>query len=154
MKTFRNYFLEAQGETPSPVFNNQFDVKSLAVASKKNPRLVYIDSSMPRYDERLKCTNGKTADLWKYLGIHELTERNVMAQGTSYLVAHTNYATPAERDAVEADCGKAGWKKYTEILDGFIDHVEHKPIKSPPPDPHVDPNAAVGHHRSSHKKGT
>jgi hypothetical protein len=132
-------------------FNNSYDVRSLSVASKLHPRLVYIDCSMPRYDDRLKRLDGETADLWKYLAVHELEEKRVMAEGVPYLTAHTNYATPRERDAVEADCGKAGWKKYTEIMDGILDHVEHKKIENPPPDPHVPPDFAVGHHRSSHK---
>jgi hypothetical protein len=106
---------------------------------------------MPRYDNKLRTKDGKLADIWKFLGVHEQTERRAMANGIPYLKAHTDYATPAERAAVMADCGAEGWSKYTEIMDGLLNHIEHKKIFSSPPDPHVDPVKAVGHHHSVNK---
>ena len=50
--------------------------------------------------------DGKPADLWHFLGIHEETERAKMAGGLTYDKAHTDSATPKEKAAVEAECGQ------------------------------------------------
>jgi hypothetical protein len=123
--------------------DTRFDVKSLSVASKDTPDLVFVDNSVPRYDDKLKTLDGKPADLFKYLAIHEINERTAMAKGVPYLKAHEEYATPAERAAVIKDCGPEGWIKYSEIMDGYLKKAEHKKILKPPPNPHVSPALAV-----------
>lgn len=143
--------LAARGEPagqPGTV-DSTHDVKSGAVSSKDKPGVTYVDPRIPEFSPILKDKDGNPANLHKYLAIHEQTERTAMANGESYLDAHSNKATPAERTAVEAD--GVDWKKYTEEMDGYLDKIEHEKVTNPPPDPHVDPAAAVGHHQSENK---
>jgi hypothetical protein len=110
-----------------------YDVRSGAVASKNNPEVVYVD---PRIPEKFR----------KYLAVHEEVERHEMlVNGRSYLDAHTNFATPAEKAAVEED--GLDWNKYTHEIDGYLDTIEHESAPNPPPDPHVNIADAIGHHR-------
>jgi len=125
------------------------DVRSGAVASKDTPGVTYIDPRIPEFSPILKDKDGNPANLHKYLTIHEQDERAAMVAGMPYDAAHTNRATPAERAAVEAD--GVSWKAYTEEIDGYLAKIEHETVKNPPPDPHVDPNAAVDHHKSVSK---
>lgn len=122
------------------------DIPSGANSSKDT---VYIDKSIPQYSPRLKDKNGRPANLWKYLTIHETTEARAMARGLPYLKAHETVATPAERKAVEAD--GVNWNAYTREMDGYLSHTERKTAK-PPPGLHISPQQADGHHRSPNKK--
>lgn len=118
------------------------EVVSGAVASKDTPGVTYIDPRIPEFSPILKDKDGNPADLHKYLTIHEQTERQAMAEGVPYDEAHTNRATVAERAAVEAD--GVDWKKYSEEIDGYLAKIEHEKATNPPPDPHINPEAAIG----------
>jgi hypothetical protein len=126
-----------------------YDVRSGAVASKDNPGLTYIDPRIPELSPILKDKDGNPANLHKYLTIHEQVERTAMAMGAPYDAAHTDRATPAERAAVEAD--GVSWKAYTEEIDGYLAKIEHEDAWNPPPDPHVDIDQAIDHHKSTNK---
>jgi hypothetical protein len=126
-----------------------YDVRSGAVASKENPGLTYIDPRIPELSPILKDKDGNPANLHKYLTIHEQVERTAMAMGAPYDAAHTDRATPAERAAVEAD--GVSWKAYTEEIDGYLAKIEHEDAWNPPPDPHVDIDQAIDHHKSTNK---
>lgn len=103
---------------------------------------VYIDRRIPQYSPKLKDKNGKPANLWKYLSIHETKEAKAMAGGMSYSSAHTNIATPAERKAVLDD--GVSWKLYEAEINGYLAKIEHEKAKNPPPaDQHVMPHRAL-----------
>ncbi len=125
------------------------DVRSGAVASKNTPGVTYIDPRIPEFSPILRDREGNPANLHKYLAIHEQDERAAMAAGMPYDEAHTTRATPAERAAVEAD--GVDWTAYTHEIDGYLSAIEHEKVTNPPPDPHVDPDAAVDHHKSVNK---
>jgi hypothetical protein len=116
----------------APVIDNEHDVVSGAVANK-DENVVYIDKRIPPTEDGI--------NLHKYLAIHEQAEKDAMARGMSYDDAHTNVATPAERAAVEAD--GVSWAKYSEIIDGHLKDIEKEKIEKAPPNPHVNPEAAV-----------
>lgn len=114
-----------------------YNVRSGAVASKKLPGVVYIDPRLPKH-------------FWPFLVIHELEERQQMVGlGRKYDDAHA-IATRAERAAVERAGQK--WGTYTHAMDGYLAKIENSPVKKPPPDPHIDPDEAVGHHRMRNKR--
>jgi hypothetical protein len=71
------------------------------------------------------------------LSIHEIEEHKAMKDGTPYLKAHHNIATPAERAAVEAD--GVDWKKYEAVMDGYLKHTEHENYTDTPPNLYKDP---------------
>jgi hypothetical protein len=125
----------------SGVIDASHTVRSGAVASARTAGLTYVDYRMPQ-------------KFWPFLAEHEQVERGKMAEGVPYLRAHTQFATPAERAMVE-DLGSAwsySWERYTREMDGELEHIEHEPgERPPPPDPHVDIDSAVGHHRGHGK---
>ena len=128
--------------------DHSHDVVSGADSTKNT---VFIDRRIPQYSRRLKTKTGQPANLWKYLTIHETTEDRAMNAGMSYDRAHTNVATPAERKAVEAD--GVSWKEYSDEIDGYLDRIEReKPTNPPPKGEHVNPQAAIGHHRGKHAR--
>ena len=118
------------------MIDNSHDVPYGAGASNEG-NTVHIDRHIPRSDPNLKLPNGEPADLYKYLAIHELTEKRAMDVGTPYEQAHIGVATPAERAAVEAD--GLNWKEYERIMDGYLDHIEHENPKNPPPNLYLKP---------------
>lgn len=126
-------------ENIKPHIVTRYDVRSGAVASAKEPNVVYVDPRIP-------------AVFHRFLAIHELVERRAMIDfGYDYNTAHTKFATPAERAAVEA--AGLDWHKYTEEMDGYLSAIEHESVRETPPDPHIDPDEAVraGHHHSHNK---
>jgi hypothetical protein len=129
--------------------DNSHDVVSGANSSKDPNGPVYIDRRIPQFSPKLKDRNGQPANLWKYLAVHERVEADAMRDGMSYDHAHSRFATPAERAAVAAD--GVDWNAYTHEIDGYLDRIEHERAENPPPDTHVDPQAAIGHHRSENK---
>jgi hypothetical protein len=119
------------------IVDPNFTVRSGAVASERHPGLTYVDYRMPD-------------KFWPFLAVHEQTERKAMQAGMPYARAHTQIATPAERDAVQQE-GRAfgySWERYTRAIDGELEHIETEHgERPPPPDPHVNIADAVGHHR-------
>ena len=111
---------------------------------------VVVDRNIPEFSPTLKDKDGNPANLHKYLAVHETVEADAMKRGMSYDDAHTKVATPAERAAVEAD--GVDWNAYTKEMDGYLDHIEHEPNTNPPPGQmHIDPEDAIGHHKSENK---
>lgn len=87
---------------------------------KKHPE-VYYDA---RFPDSLKI-GGKTMQPYRYILIHECVEKALMDElGLSYEVAH-DFATSAEKSAVEAD--GFNWAIYTHALQPYIKEVIHKP---------------------------
>lgn len=95
---------------------------------------VYVDPSVP-------------PELRRPVAVHETVEQVLMAEGVPYEQAH-KVATQAEMEAVR----KAGIdpKKYDEKWGGILDHTEHQPATNLPPDLHVSPEDALGHHRDKY----
>lgn len=130
-------------------FDNRFDIVS---GADSRGDVVYIDRRIPQYSPKLRDKTGRPANLWKYLGIHEVYEDAAMQRGFSYERAHTKVATPTEKRAVEAD--GVDWKAYTHEIDGYLDRIEKEKVTRPPPAGlHVNPMTAIGrHHHRSHNK--
>jgi hypothetical protein len=120
----------------NPQINHNNDVPFGAGASNTG-HVTNIDRRIPQHDPRVLDRSGQPADLWKYLNIHEQVEKAKMDEGVPYKEAHENFATAAERAAVEAD--GVDWKKYTEVMDGFLKGVEHEHPANPPPDLYLKP---------------
>jgi hypothetical protein len=117
-----------------PVINTEHTVVSGAVASKDKNE-VYIDKSIPAW-------------FHPYLATHELTEKHLMAGGMDYSQAHV-LATVAEKQHVEAD--GHSWVSYTKRLDPLVSKDTAENNTSPPPNPHVNPEDAIGHHANKAK---
>ena len=100
---------------------------------------VYVDPSVPE-------------ELRGPVAVHETVEQTLMAQGVPYPASH-EAATAAERRAVEA--AGMDWRHYTAQWDGLLAHIEKTPVDRAtlPDDLHVDPEAAIGHHRAANKEG-
>jgi hypothetical protein len=112
---------------------------------------VVVDRNIPEFSPTLKDANGNPANLHEFLAEHETVEAALMKTGMPYDQAHIR-ATAAERAKVEA--AGVDWSAYTHEIDGYLDHVEHEPNTNPPTEPlHVDPQAAIGHHKSENKEG-
>jgi hypothetical protein len=110
---------------------------------------VVVDNHIPQFSPKLKDAQGNPANLHDFLAEHETVEAQLMKEGVPYEQAHIR-ATAAERAKVEA--AGVDWNAYTHEIDGYLDHVEHEPNSNPPTQPlHVDPEAAIGHHRSENK---
>ena len=134
---------DAGDEYPG-IVNNQYDVISGAVSNRAGGT-TYVDASIPEWSE---LPNGWACHNWKYLAIHEQTERRAMADGASYPTAHEHYATPAERASVENDGGD--WREYTQHMNGLLSHIEAKSKQRTlhaPPDPHIRPGVAIRRYR-------
>lgn len=139
------------GHHTAAKINNSYHIRS--GADSGDDGTVFVDRRIPKYSPKLKDKNGNPANLWKYLAIHETDEAGAQARGMSYDDAHTDVATPAERAAVEAD--GVNWKEYTAEIDGYLAKIERqKATRLPPEHLHVDPDAAIGHHKSSNKQRT
>src|SRR5208282_4010363 len=109
----------------------------------------FIDRRIPEFSPTLKDAQGNPANLHKYLAVHETDEAARMRAGEAYPQAHIG-ATAAERAAVVVN--GVDWAAYTHEIDGYLDHIEHeKPVNPPPGEMHVDPEAAIGHHRAENK---
>jgi hypothetical protein len=82
---------------------------------------VYFDARLP---DTLKM-GSKEMSIKRYLLIHECVEKSLMDElGLSYEVAH-DFATSAERSAVEAD--GYNWADYTRALQPFIHEAARQP---------------------------
>jgi hypothetical protein len=136
------------GEAPPRPIDTTHDVVSGANSAKDPNGPVYIDRRIPQFSPLLKDRNGNPVDLHRYLAIHEVKEAEAMRAGMSYDEAHP-VATAAERAAVEAD--GVDWNAYTKEIDGYLSSIEHETPTNSPPDTHVDPQQAIGHHRSENK---
>lgn len=112
---------------------------------------VVVDRSIPEFSPTLKTSVGESAPLHEFLAEHETTEAALMKDGMPYDQAHIR-ATAAERAKVEA--AGVDWTAYTHEIDGYLNHVEHEPNTNPPTEPlHIDPQTAIGHHKSENKEG-
>lgn len=117
--------------------DHSHDVASGSVSNKAGG-ITYVDRSIRQFSV---LPSGWLCNNWKYLSVHEQSERYAMARGLSYDDAHSKVAEPAEHRAVEEDGGD--WKEYTHHMDGLLAKIEHEKVKNPPPDPHIDPVKAV-----------
>lgn len=97
---------------------------------------VYVDPSVPE-------------ELRRPVAVHETVEQTLMARGYPYPQAH-EIATQAEKSVVERLGMK--WEEYTHRWDGILGHVEHEKVSEFPPDLHINPEAAIGHHRAANKQ--
>ena len=113
--------------------DRSYDVPALAGTSKDG-RTVYIDRHVPK---RIKV-GGRSVDPAKYLAIHETDEFRAMARGEKYKAAHKGVATPAERQAVEAD--GLDWKSYSAVMSGLLRATEKETAsRRLPPDLNPEP---------------
>lgn len=118
--------------------DNSHDVVSGADSDRN---AIYIDRRIPQHSARLKDKNGRPANLWKYLSVHETNEAQHMGRGASYDAAH-KIATAAERQSVERD--GVSWPHYEAEINGYLAHIEKQRPKNPPPnDLHVAPHRAL-----------
>lgn len=150
VEAFKHWLMNGDTTKPSkqaePKINNSYHIRS--GANSGDDGTVFVDRRIPKFSPKLKDKNGNPANLWKYLAIHETDEAGDMSGG--YDAAHRR-ATAKERVAVEAD--GVNWKEYTAEIDGYLAKIERqKATRLPPEHLHVDPDAAVGHHRSSNKQ--
>ena len=117
--------------------DNSHDVVSGADSDRS---AIYIDRRIPQHSKRLKDKNGRPANLWKYLSVHETHEAKHMSRGVGYDQAH-KIATAEERATVQRD--GVSWPHYTQEINGYLSHIEHEKPKNPPPnDQHVAPRKA------------
>lgn len=114
-------------ETPMP---------SGANSSKDLNGPVYVD---PRVPEPLR----------RPVAVHETVEQVMMNRGLPYEQAHV-IATQAEKHVVESS--GMNWENYTHQWDGLLSGIEHEKVSELPPDLHVDPEAAIGHHSAANKQ--
>lgn len=88
-------------------------------------------------------------ELRRPAAVHETVEEELMKQGYPYSHAH-EVATQAEKSVVERM--GMNWEEYTHRWDGVLDHTEHEKVSELPAGLHVDPEAAIGHHRAANKE--
>ncbi len=118
--------------------DNKHDVVSGADSDK---HAIYIDRCIPQYSRKVKDKNGRPANLWKYLSVHETEEARLMAKGMGYDPAHIR-ATAKERAAVQVD--GVDWRGYEAEIDGYLKIARDKKETNPPPaDQHVMPHRAI-----------
>jgi hypothetical protein len=120
-----------QQGTPSTSINNKDDVPYVAGASEGSDPTINIDKRVPRYDPNFVDKNDNMGDIYKYLSVHEQTEKPLMQQGMPYDQAHAQ-ATAAEKAAVQAD--GMPWDKYTNVIDGYAKETENEHPTHTPPD--------------------
>jgi hypothetical protein len=125
------------------------DVVSGANSSKDPNGPVYVDRRIPQESPTLKDDQGNPVNLWNSLQLHERVEADEMAKGKSYDEAHKD-ATAAERELAR----RTGYDfdAYTKEMDGYLSSIEHEKAENPPTDTHIDPEAAIGHHKSQNKQ--
>jgi hypothetical protein len=124
------------------------DVVSGANSSKDPNGPVVIDRRIPQFSPTVKDRDGNPANLWNLLQLHERVETEEMAKGKTYDEAH-KIATAAERELAERT--GIDWSAYTKEMDGYLSHIEGEKVENPPTDTHIDPQEAIGHHRSENK---
>jgi hypothetical protein len=122
---------------------------------------VDIDKNLPRFVPGLVDKNGQPWDIHASVALHERVERDAIqkwqqdfvakngrpptpAETNDYYqnVAHPKIATPAERQMVES--AGVDWKKYSEVVDGSLSHIEREPNTNPPKDTITNPEADIG----------
>jgi hypothetical protein len=102
-----------------PRVNQEFPIRSGAMSSADG-RFVYIDKVIQQFHPKLVREDGTPLNIWRALQIHEIVEKTNKEKG--YERAH-KIATLAEKDYV----GTKLWKKYEEIMNGWLEHVENQP---------------------------
>lgn len=128
--------------------DNRYDIVS---GADSKGTTVFVDRRIPQFSPRLRDRNGKPANLWKYLAVHEMYEAAAMHRGDGYSHAHEKIATPLERGEVEKD--GVNWNEYTKEIDGYLDKIEKEKVTRPPPTGmHVDPETAIGKHKLTHHR--
>lgn len=133
--------VQPSGGGATPPVNNTQQVPYVAGASQGQNPTVNIDKSVPRYDKRLVDQDGIPADLYKYLSVHETTEKALMQKGMSYDDAHAQ-ATAAEKNAVTSD--GYDWKTYESIMDGYAAHTEQEKNAQTPSQLYTQPYQQEG----------
>lgn len=89
---------------------------------------VYLDN---RFPDSIPV-QGKSLKPYRYILIHECVEKSLMDElGFSYEIAH-DFATAAEKSAVEAD--GFSWAAYTKAITPYIKAVVRQPqdLQAPP----------------------
>ena len=105
--------------------NTKYEVPYLAGYSKDGST-IYIDRRLPRY---FSSSKGKI-DLYKYLAVHELSEKVIEDKlGLTYQQSH-HIATKIEREYLEHD--GYDWKEYCNFLAPYIKSVAKEFTKIPP----------------------
>ena len=144
------------------------DVVSGANSSKDPNGPVQIDRRIPQLSPKLKDDQGDPVNLWNLLQIHERVEGDETRKWEAEFkqehgrdptkeeadkfyrdVAHP-HATAAEREAARQ--WGIDFDAYTKEIDGYLSHIEHEKVENPPTDTHIDPQEAIGHHRSTNKQ--
>jgi len=148
--------------------DNTHTVVSGANSSRDPNGPVYIDPAIPEFSPKLKYPNGQPVRLWTYIAEHETAERAEMlrfeqefraqhgrepttAEWNDHYdnVAHPQVANVAEQARLRAD--GVDIKAYNDEIDGYLDHIEREKNENPPAETITDPEADIGHHRSSGK---
>lgn len=112
--------------------NVEFDIPYLAGYSN-DAKTIYFDRHLPRYVHY----KDKEIDLYRYLKVHEATEKAcMMLFNFGYESAH-RIALEYERMAVEAN--DIPWQVYDKITNKFIKTAESEKIKKLPPDLDLTP---------------
>ena len=139
---------------PTPGLNPA-EAQTVAAAVEQAAKRPILETSMPSGANSTKDLNGPVyvdprvpQPLRGPVAVHETVEQTLMSQGMPYERAHV-IATAAERQVVEA--AGMNWEHYTHQWDGLLATIEHEKPGAVPPDLHVDPEAAIGHH--AHKAG-
>lgn len=124
---------QAVADATARAFVQTFNVP-LAGGISKDAKTVYMDKAIPRtYTQR----DGKVVPVWKYLCVHEFTEKCLLDAGWSYDPAHA-LATFAEEGCVKADGYdtaqyNAFWDDYEPVA------AKHKLGDDTPPDLELKP---------------
>jgi hypothetical protein len=102
---------------------NQYCVPGLAGYSRDG-QTIYIDKRLPRW---LTLHTGRSIDTFKYLAVHESTERKLEyeGKGMKYQEAHA-LAEKEECKAVEADGIK--WSEYQGYMLKEIEKLDEIPV--------------------------
>lgn len=129
----------------------QPDAQDLAQATQRAMRRPIVKTPMPSGANSSRDPNGPVYidpripdQFHRPLAVHETVEADLMARGAPYEKAH-EIATQAERRVV----GEKDWASYSEAMNGYLAKIEQEKIPPGrlPPDLHVNPDEAIGHHR-------
>jgi len=117
---------------PEARINTNYQVPYLAGYSEDGTT-IYFDKRLPQY---LTLTNGQEIDVYKYLLVHEKTEKHLEdVKGYKYQYAHEK-ATGKEREAVEKD--GVSWDEYQSYMLKMVKKLM-KLSDNVPPDIDVKP---------------
>jgi hypothetical protein len=109
-------------------YNTEYQIPYLA-GYNLDGSVVYLDSDVAQAKELFKY--------WKYLFIHELSEKAyLLVNKSKYQEAH-KHATQQEKNALTRD--RLDWDEYSAALEPFIKECEEEQIEKIPPDFDTEP---------------